>query len=85
VSVDTTTVSSGVETIDVGDEEDDSKLPGATTAPFAGTPRRPASTEEQAMEMPRRTSTMEERPRSREEGKEGSSKPCKPGLRSATK
>jgi hypothetical protein len=38
VSVDMTTISSGVETIDIGDEEDDAKSPGATTTPSARTP-----------------------------------------------
>jgi hypothetical protein len=95
VLVNTAMVISGVETIDVGDdEEDDAASPGATAAPSAGTPRRAAMTEELAMEMPRRTSTTEERPRSSADavGNLGShnrerkapSKPCKPGLRSAT-
>jgi hypothetical protein len=64
VSVDRGTVSSGVETINGGDEEDNAKSSGTTSTPSAGTPCRVASTEEHAMETPRRTSTAEEHPRS---------------------
>jgi hypothetical protein len=62
--VDTATVSSGVETIDVDDEDGDVESPSATAAPSAGTNRRAASTEEQAVETARQTSTTEEHPRS---------------------
>jgi hypothetical protein len=43
VSVDTTMVSSGIETIDVDDEEGDVESPSATVAQSAGTPHRVAS------------------------------------------
>jgi hypothetical protein len=95
VLVDTTTVSSSVETIEVDDEEGDAESPGATTAPSAGTPHKAVSMEEQAVETPRQTSATEERPRSSVDtvGDLGSHKrvrkappkPCKPGLRSVTK
>jgi hypothetical protein len=93
--VDTTTVSSSIETIDVRDEEDNAKSSGAMTTPSAGTPRKAASIKEHAMVMPRWTSIMEERPRSSTNavGDPGSQKrakkappnPYKPGLLSATK
>jgi hypothetical protein len=63
VFADTATVSFGIKTIDGEDEEDDTKSPSATTVPSPGTPCKEASTEERATETPRRTSTMEERPR----------------------
>jgi hypothetical protein len=95
MSVDMATVSSSVETIEVDDEEGGAESPGATVAPSAGTPRRAVSTEEQAVETPRRTSATEEHSRSSADtvGDLGSHKrvrkappkPCKPGLRSATK
>jgi hypothetical protein len=95
VSVDTATISSSVETIEIDVEEGDTESPGATAAPSAGTPRRAASTEEQAVETPRRMSATEERPRSSADivGDLGLHKrvrkappnPCKPDLRSATK
>jgi hypothetical protein len=96
VFADTATVSFGIKTIDGEDEEDDTKSPSATTVPSPGTPRKEASTEERATETPRRTSTMEERPKlsANTLGDAGSQKrarkapppkPCKPGLRSATK
>jgi hypothetical protein len=88
-------VSSSVETIEVNNEEGDTESSGATAAPSAGTPRRAGSIQEQAAETPRRTSVIEERPRSSADtvGDLGSHKrerkaplkPCKPGLRSATK
>jgi hypothetical protein len=88
-------VSSSVETINIDDEEDNAKSPSAVTAPSVGTPRRAASTGERAVETPRRTSTMEERPRpsadtvgnlgSQKRARKSPPKPCKPGLRSATK
>jgi hypothetical protein len=53
VSVDTTMVSSGVETIEVDDNEGDTESPSATVAPSAGTPRKVASTEEQVVGTPR--------------------------------
>jgi hypothetical protein len=76
VSTDTTTVSSDVETINVEDEEDDTKSPSEATIPSAGTPRKAASTEEWATETPRRTSMIEECPRSGAEtlGNTGSQK-----------
>jgi hypothetical protein len=43
--------------------EDDAKSPSATMVPSAGMPCKAVSTEERAMETPRRTSTTEERPR----------------------
>jgi hypothetical protein len=53
VSVDTTMVSSGVETIEVDDNEGDTESPSAMVAPSAGTPRKVASTEEQVVGTPR--------------------------------
>jgi hypothetical protein len=95
VSVDAATVSSGVKTIEVDDEEGDAESPGAMAAPFAGTPRRATSTEEQVVETPCRTSATDERPRSsadtvgdlgsHKRARKAPPKPCKPGLRSATK
>jgi hypothetical protein len=95
VLADTATVSFGIETINVDDEEDDAKSPKVATVPSAETPRKAASTEERAIETPCRTSAMEERPRSGADslGDAGSHKrarkvppkPCKLGLRSATK
>jgi hypothetical protein len=63
-SIDTTTVSSDIETIDVDDEEGDIELPKATAAPSAGTPHRAASPGKQAVEMPRQTSKTQECPKS---------------------
>jgi hypothetical protein len=93
--VDTATVIPGVETIDVDDKEGDAESPGATAAPSAGIPRRAALTEEQAVEMPRRTSTTKVHPwssadtvsnlGSHKRARKTPPKPCKPGLRSATK
>jgi hypothetical protein len=95
VLVDTATVSSGIETIEVDEEEGDAESPIATVAPSVGTPRRVASMEEQAVETPRRTSATEECPRSsvdivgdlgsHKRSRKAPPKPCKPGLRSATK
>jgi hypothetical protein len=95
VSVGTTTVSSDVETIDVDDEEGDVESPSATTAPSTGTPRRAASPVKQTIEMPRQMSKTQERPKSstdamgdlglHKRAKKTPPKPCKPGLRSATK
>jgi hypothetical protein len=95
VSGDTTTVSSGVETIDVGNEEDDTKSLSATTTLFVGMPRRVASPEGRETETPHMTSMMEELPTlganalgdigSEKRAKKAPPKPCKPGLRSATK
>jgi hypothetical protein len=45
VSVDTTTISSDIETIDIDNEEGDMESPSATITPSAGTPRRVASPE----------------------------------------
>jgi hypothetical protein len=76
-------------------EEGDTESPGATAAPSTGTPRRAASTEEQAVETPRQMSATEERPRSsadivgdlglHKRVRKAPPKPCKPDLRSATK
>jgi negative regulator of sigma E activity len=95
VSVVMATVSSGIEIINVDDEEDDAKSPSAMTAPSTGTPRKAASTEEPVMETPRRTLTTEEHPRSsadmlgdvgsQKRVKKAPRKPCKPVLRSTTK
>jgi hypothetical protein len=96
VSVYTAPVSSGVETIDIADdEEDDTELPSATATPSAGTPCRANSTEEQVVEMPRWTSTAEEHARlsadtvgdlgSHKRVRKTPPKPCKPVIRSATK
>jgi hypothetical protein len=46
MSVYTTTVSSGVETIDVDEDEGDVESPRSTAAPSVGTPRKAALTEE---------------------------------------
>jgi hypothetical protein len=64
VSVDTTIVSSDVETIEVDDDEGDTESPSATAAPSAGTPRKAASMEEQAVGTPRQTLATQERSRS---------------------
>jgi hypothetical protein len=64
VLVDTTTISSGIENIEVDDDEGDAESPSATTTPSAGTPHKVVSTEELAMETPRQNSATEERPRS---------------------
>jgi hypothetical protein len=95
VSADTTTINSDIETIDVDDGEGDVKSPKATTAPSAGTPRRAASPGKQAVETPYHVSKTQERPRSsidpmgnlgsHKRAKKAPPKPCKPGLRSATK
>jgi hypothetical protein len=95
MSVDTTMVSSGVETIEVDNDEVDAVSLSATTAPSTGTSRRVVSTEEHAVETPRRMSAADEHPRSSTDtvGDLGSNKrarkappkTCKPGLRSATK
>jgi hypothetical protein len=53
VSVDTTTVSSNVETIEVDDDKGDTESLSATAAPYAGTPHKAASIEEQAVRTPR--------------------------------
>jgi hypothetical protein len=86
VSVDTTTTSSNVETIDVEGDEGDVQSPKATTASSLG---------RQAAETPRPTSGAQGRSTSSTDpaGGVGSNrrmkkappKPCKPGLRSATK
>jgi hypothetical protein len=62
VSTDTATVSSGVETINIDDEEDDAKSPDVVAAPSTEMPRKAVSMEERATETPRRTFVMEERP-----------------------
>jgi hypothetical protein len=90
-----TTVSSGVETIDVDDEEGDVESPSATVAPFVGTPRRVVSPEKQAVGTPLQTSTTQERPRSstntvgnlgsHKRARKAPPKPYKTGLKSATK
>jgi hypothetical protein len=64
VSVEMTTVSSGVKTIEVDDDEGDAKSPSATAAPSAGTPRKAVLTEEQAVGTPRQASATQESPRS---------------------
>jgi hypothetical protein len=86
VSVDTTTISSDIETIDVDDGEGDAQSPKASTAPPPG---------KQAVEMPRQTSMTQGRSTSstgpvgdlgsHKRMKKAPPKPCKPGLRSATK
>jgi hypothetical protein len=95
VSVDMTTDSSYIETIDVDDEEGDIESPKATAAPSAGTPRRAASPGKHAVETPRQASRTQECSKSSTDttadvgspktAKKGPPKPCKPGLRSATK
>jgi hypothetical protein len=94
VSSDTTTVSSGVETINV-EEEEDVKSPDMATVPHAETPPKVAATEERVMETPRRAVAAVERSWSGADvlGEVGSQKrvrraphkPIKPGLRSASK
>jgi hypothetical protein len=86
VSVDTTTVCSDVETIDVDDEGGDVQPPKETTA---------LSPRKQAAETPRPTSrtqgrsTLSTNPAgdagSNKRMKKAPPKPCKPGLRSVTK
>jgi hypothetical protein len=95
VSVHTTMVSSSVETIDVDDEEGDAESPSATATLSVGTPRKAASPEKQAVGTPRQTSSTQERPGSsadtvgdlgsHKRARKAPPKPCKPGLRSATK
>jgi hypothetical protein len=95
VSVDTTTVSSDVETIEFDDKEGDTVSPSTTEALSMGTPRKVASTEEQVVGMPCQTLATQERPRSSADtvgdlgshnrARKAPPKPCKPGLRSATK
>jgi hypothetical protein len=95
VSVDTATVSSNIETIDVDDEEGDVESPSATVAPSVGTPRRAVSPVKQAVETPRQISTTQEHPRlgtdtigdlgSHKRVKKAPPKACKAGFRSATK
>jgi hypothetical protein len=86
VSADTTTISFDVETIDVDDGEDDVQSPKATTAPSPG---------KHAVETPHQTSKTQGRSSSSTDPvgdlgshkrmKKAPPKPCKPGLRSATK
>jgi hypothetical protein len=86
VLVDTTTISSDVETIDVDDEEGDAQSPKATRAPSSG---------KRAVETLRHTSKAQGRSTlstdptcdlgSNKRMKKVPPKPCKPGLRSATK
>jgi hypothetical protein len=95
VSLDTTTISSDVETIDVDDGEGDIESPKEIATPSAGTPRRVASPGKQAVETHRWASKTQERPRSsidplgdlglHKGAKKVPPKPCKPNLRSATK
>jgi hypothetical protein len=95
VSMDMNTISFGVETIQVDNEEGDAESPSTTAGPSARTPRRAVSTKEQAEETPRRTSAAEECPRlsidtvgdlgSHKRERQAPPKPCKPSLRSATK
>jgi hypothetical protein len=94
VSVDTTAVSSGVETIDVDDDEGNAESLSTISAPSARTPRKAASMKEQVVGMPRQTSSTQEHPRSgtdmvgdlgsHNRARRAPPKPCKPGLRSAT-
>jgi hypothetical protein len=86
VSADTTKINSDVETIDVDDGEGDVESPKATTAPSPG---------KQAVETPRQASQTQGRPMSstdpvsdlgsHKRAKKAPPKPCRPGLRSATK
>jgi hypothetical protein len=86
VSADTITISSDVKTIDADDEEGDVQSPKAIAAPSPG---------KQAMETARPTAKTQGRSTSSTDpaGDVGSNKrmkkalpkPCKPGLRSATK
>jgi protein required for attachment to host cells len=86
VSADTTTISSDVETINVDDEEGDAQSPKATTSLSPG---------KQAVETPHQTSKTQGRSMSSTDPvgdlgshkrmKKAPPKPCKPGLRSATK
>jgi hypothetical protein len=62
VSVEMTTVSSGVKTIEVDDDEGDAKSPSATTAPSAGTPRKAVLMEEQAVGTPRQAQQLKRAP-----------------------
>jgi hypothetical protein len=85
VSVDTTTIGSDVETIDVDDEEGDVQSPKATAALSPG---------RQAVETPRQMSKTQGRSTLSTNSvgdlglnkrmKKAPPKPCKPGLRSAT-
>jgi hypothetical protein len=90
-----TTVNSDVKTINFDDEEGGIESPKAAAAPSAGTPRRAASLGKQVLEMPRQASKTQERPQSstdpvgdlgsHKRAKKVPPKPCKLGLRSATK
>jgi hypothetical protein len=95
VLADTTAISSDIETINVDDGEGDVESPKATAALSAGTPRRAVSPGKQVVETPPQASKTHERPTSstdpvgdlgsHKRAKKVPPKPCKPGLRSATK
>jgi hypothetical protein len=95
MSADTAMVISSVVTIDVDDEKDDAKSPDVIEVPSIEAPRKATSTEERVTEMPQRTSATEERCRSgvdslgdagsQKRARKAPPKPCKPGLRPATK
>jgi hypothetical protein len=86
MSADTTTISSDIETIDIDDGEGDVQSPKATTTPSPGN---------HAVETPHQTSKTQGRSSSstnpvgdlgsHKRMKKAPPKPCKPGLRSATK
>lgn len=63
VSSDTVTVSSGVETINVDDDEEDAKSPDMSTVLLAKMPRKATAVEELALEAHRKVATVEERSR----------------------
>jgi hypothetical protein len=96
VSVDTTTVSSDIATINIDkEEEDDAKSPNAATVPPAEMPRRAKTTKGPASETPRKVTTAEEHSRStvdvlgnawsRKRARRAPFKPVKLGLRSTIK
>jgi hypothetical protein len=86
VSVDTTTMSSDVEAVDIEDDEGDVQSPKATTAP---SPAGQATERPHPPPMAQGRSTSTTGPTgnvgSNKRMKKALPKPCKPSLRSATK
>jgi hypothetical protein len=95
VSADTTIVSFSIETINIDDEEDDAKSLDAVADPSTEMPHKVVSAEERVTETPSRTSMTEECPRSgpnslgdagsQKRARKAPPKPCKFGIRSASK
>jgi hypothetical protein len=95
VSVDMTTISSDAETIDFDDGRGRHRVTKRNCGSARGDTYRAASPVKQAVETPRQMSKTQERPKlrtdmmgdfgSHKRAKKAPLKPCKPGLRSATK